>query len=150
MKTKKLCLYAVVVAIYIVCTIINPIGYGVLQFRVSAVLSVLPFTKPNFKLPLIVAVALANMYSPLGIIDVLAGVLLWTAAYYVVDRFKVHLIVKLILTAVLSAFVVGGELTLVTHAPFVVTSVSIFVSQSIAFAIGYLLKPVFERLPLNG
>ena len=146
MKAKELCLYGVFAALYVVLTMINPFGYGAIQLRVSAIISVAPFFDKKLKVPCILGVAIANLFSPLGVIDVLFGVILWVIAYYLIDRVEVPTITKLLMTSVLSGIIVGGELFIVLHSPYLFNFISITASQSIVFLIGYFVMPQILKL----
>lgn len=123
-------------ALYIVTTALNPIGYGIIQLRISAIITMLPFYRKEFRVPCIAAVAIANWFSPLGLIDVAAGILLWTLAYYLIDQICRNIYLKCDLVALLSGVIIGGELSLVLEAPFLFNFISISVSQMIVFVIG--------------
>lgn len=140
-KNIKMLVYgAVLAALYVVTTAINPIGYGIVQLRISAVISMLPFFRKEYRLYCIAAVAIANFFSPLGFIDVAAGVLLWTLAYYLIGRLR-NIYVICIAAAILSGVIIGAELSLVLKAPFVWNLVSITISQAVVFFIGAALWP---------
>ena len=62
-------------ALYIVTTAVNPFGYGMIQLRLSAIISMLPFFRKEYRIPCIAAVAIANIFSPFGIIDVAAAII---------------------------------------------------------------------------
>ncbi len=123
-------------ALYIVTTALNPIGYGIIQLRISAIITMLPFYRKEFRVACIAAVAIANWFSPLGLIDVAAGILLWTLAYYLIDQICRNIYLKCGLVALLSGVIIGGELSLVLEAPFLFNFISISVSQMIVFVIG--------------
>lgn len=144
-RTRNVVTGAMLAALYIVTTAINPIGYGMVQLRISAVISMLPFFRKEYRIPCIAAVAIANMFSPFGVIDVVAGVLLWTLAYYLVGRLR-HIWVICVAAALLSGVVIGGELSFVLRAPLVWNFVSITVSQAIVFFIGASLWPRVLRM----
>ena len=90
-RVRNISLGAMLAALYIVTTALNPIGYGIIQLRISAIITMLPFYRKEFRVPCIAAVAIANWFSPLGLIDVAAGILLWTLAYYLIDHIQEHL-----------------------------------------------------------
>lgn len=127
-------------ALYIVTTAVNPFGYGMLQLRISAIISMLPFFRKEYRVPCIAAVAIANIFSPFGIIDVAAGVLLWTLSYYIIGRLE-DVRAICIIAAIFSGAIIGGELSLMLKAPFLWNFVSIAISQMIVFSIGAILWP---------
>ncbi len=135
-RVRNISLGAMLAALYIVTTALNPIGYGIIQLRISAIITMLPFYRKEFRVPCIAAVAIANWFSPLGLIDVAAGILLWTLAYYLIDQICRNIYLKCGLVALLSGVIIGGELSLVLEAPFLFNFISISVSQMIVFVIG--------------
>ena len=90
---KKPLLYlvrsAVVAALYFVLTIVlAPISFGVVQFRLSEALVLLPFIYPETALGLVVGCALANITSPFGLIDIIVGAVVTGIAGYLTSRIK--------------------------------------------------------------
>lgn len=140
---------ALIASIYIVLTAINPIGYGAIQLRVSAIISILPFFKREYKIPCIAGVVIANCFSPLGIIDVIFGIALWLIAYYIIDKLINNIFIKCAITAILSGLLIGLELTIVLGIPFIFNVVSITISQSIVFLVAIIVfKKMFKAKAL--
>ncbi len=135
-SVRNISLGAMLAALYIVTTALNPIGYGIIQLRISAIITILPFYRKEFRVPCIAAVAIANWFSPLGLIDVAVGIVLWTLAYYVVGQVCRNIYLKCGITAILSGILIGWELSFVLKAPFLFNFISISISQAIVFVIG--------------
>ncbi len=75
-KIKILTVQAFIAAIYIVLTVSNfGFSYGAIQFRYSEALAQLVVFSPLFYLPVTLGVAIANFFSPLGLVDVFFGTL---------------------------------------------------------------------------
>lgn len=72
-KVRKLTAAAVVGALYTVLTMIDPLSYGQVQFRISEVLCILPFFFPYSAFGLTVGCILANLLGPYSVVDVLFG-----------------------------------------------------------------------------
>ena len=73
---KVLTIQALIAAIYVVLTVaIAPFSYGVIQFRISESLSQLVVFSKKYWFPITLGVAIANIFSPLGIVDVFFGTL---------------------------------------------------------------------------
>ena len=71
---RKIAFAGVVGALYAVLTLVlHPISYGPLQFRIAEALTVLPFFFPSMVWGLFVGCIIANLGSPYGIIDIIAG-----------------------------------------------------------------------------
>ncbi len=72
--TKFLVQAAIIAAIYVVLTIsFAPFSYGEIQVRVSEALTILPFFTPAAIPGLFVGCLIANLFSPVGIIDIIFG-----------------------------------------------------------------------------
>lgn len=73
-SARKIVLAGVVAALYAVLTIVEaPIAYGPVQFRIAEALCILPFYFPITSLGLFVGCIIANLLSPYGMLDIVAG-----------------------------------------------------------------------------
>ena len=74
--TKKLVYGAFIAALYAVLTMaIAPMSYGVVQVRISEVLTIIPFFSSFSVLGLTIGCLTANLLSPIGILDIIFGTL---------------------------------------------------------------------------
>ena len=88
---------AVTAAMYIAVTLaIAPLSFGAVQFRLSEILTLLCFYKKDYCYALILGCAISNLFSPLGMLDMIFGVMstifsvvgirycknLWTASLF--------------------------------------------------------------------
>ena len=55
-KTRMMTRSAVVAGLYVSLTMVNPIGYGVFQFRISEIICLLPFWWPEYRFACILGV----------------------------------------------------------------------------------------------
>ena len=145
-QINRICAGGLLAALYIVTTAINPIGYGIIQLRISAIISIIPFFREEYKFPCIAAVAIANIFSPLGFIDVLVGVTLWSIAYYGISKLTRNIYARCGLTAILSGLLVGSELSYTLHVPFLFNFASVTVSQGIVFSIGIVILQYLNKV----
>lgn len=84
---RKIAVVGVIAAVYVVLTIVfAPISYGFIQFRVSEVMTVLPFLTPLAIPGLFIGAFFANWWSLLGIIDVVFGSLASLLAAYLTHK----------------------------------------------------------------
>lgn len=134
-STRKLTFIAIVAALYVALTLINPISFGMFQFRISAIISVLPFLDKRFIPGCILGVCIANFFSSLGIVDVVAGLTIALINYYGVIHLK-NIYIQVICYAMVAGLIVGLELYFVAAAPLVLSMISVFVSLSIIMLIG--------------
>ncbi len=138
MNSKYIVYNAVIAAIYIALTVINPIGTMAIQIRVSEMLSVLPFFNRKFIPGVLIGVGIANMFSGLGILDVLVGVGIGAVAYTISYYIK-NVWVNVSIFSVLCGVFVGWMLLAVAGLPFWVSFVSITISTLITTSIGALI-----------
>jgi len=74
LHVRKIAFAGVVAALYAALTIvIAPISYGPIQFRLAEALCILPFFFPVTALGLFIGCVIANLFSPYGILDIIAG-----------------------------------------------------------------------------
>ena len=72
--TEVLVKNAIICALYVAITLsIQPFAYGQIQFRVSEILILLVFIEPKYFWGLTLGCAIANLFSPLGLSDVIFG-----------------------------------------------------------------------------
>ncbi|KXO16285.1 QueT transporter family protein [Peptoniphilus sp. GNH] len=124
MNIKDLVKNAILIAIYVVVIGVNPIGFGAIQFRIGEALSVIPFFNRKYVPALIIGGALANLYSPLGPIDMVVGAACAIIAYSFSKFIKSPYINSLIF-ATASGILVAGELSYTGDVPFFLTALSV-------------------------
>lgn len=83
-NTKTLCQTAVVAALYVALTTLNPLSWGAIQFRVANMLCALPFRDKRYAPAVLLGIALANAMSPFGPVDVVFGLMAEGTAYALV------------------------------------------------------------------
>ncbi|MCL1824132.1 MAG: QueT transporter family protein [Oscillospiraceae bacterium] len=74
-KTRQIAFGAVLTAVYVVLTVINPLSFPAIQFRISEILVLVCFYNPFYCIPMILGCFTANLFSPYGIADALLGTL---------------------------------------------------------------------------
>ena len=74
LSIRKIAFAGIVAAIYAALTLaLAPISYGNVQFRIAEALTILPFFFPVTLPGLFIGCIIANLFSPYGILDVVAG-----------------------------------------------------------------------------
>ena len=120
-SVHEMCRVAIIAAVYVALTMVNPISWGTMQFRVANLVCVLPFLDRRYSPAILLGVGLANAFSPLGIIDVAFGV-------------GTH------------AMCIGAELTMLYGVPYAVNAVSLFVSTAAILLAGTaVFSPMRKR-----
>lgn len=80
---------AIIAAVYFILTIFIPaLSYGPLQFRISEIMVLLVFYNKRFIPGLLVGCFLANMFSPLLLVDMIFGTLASFLAFTLMIRAK--------------------------------------------------------------
>ncbi|WP_245772753.1 QueT transporter family protein [Lacicoccus alkaliphilus] len=137
-KNKMLVYNAVLAAVYVALTVINPIGTMAIQLRVSEMLAVIPFFNRQFIPGMILGLAIANFFSPLGLIDVATGVGI-AAIAYTISYFIRNVWINAIQYSVLCGIFVGLMLLMVLGVPFWFSFVTITISTLIMTLLGTFL-----------
>ena len=145
-KTKYLTFNALLAACYIALTLINPLSWNVFQFRISEILSVMPFYNKKYRLGMILGCAVANAFSPLGICDIAVGTVTGVIAYYGINFLKLNVFIKALTYSLLCGFCVAVELLWICKTPYFIGFISVFVSTLIISEIGVF---VFRIKPLQ-
>jgi uncharacterized membrane protein len=89
MTTKNITIVAMIAAIYVLLTyLFAPLSFHYIQFRVSEVLTVLPFFTKLAIPGLLIGTIISNLLSPVGIYDVIFGSLATLLAAYLTSLTK--------------------------------------------------------------
>ncbi len=111
---KQLVRGALIAAVYTVLTVIlAPISFGSLQFRVSEVLTVLPFVMPEAVLGLTVGCLLSNILAGSTVLDIIFGTLATFLAALVTSKMKKMWLAPLP-PVIFNGVIVGLVVTLMT------------------------------------
>lgn len=148
---KSITRAGVIAAAYIVLTVaLAPIGFGVIQFRASEALTVLPILFPEAIPALFVGVLVSNLYGGLGIYDVVFGSLTTLLAAYFTWVFRRNSLAYLS-PVVLNGLVVSLYLHDLFDWPYWMTVLSISASEAVVvFVLGFpLIKFLRPRVELT-
>ena len=144
---SKITKVAIVAAVYAVLTAaIAPISYGPIQFRISEIMTLLAFIDPLYIPGLVLGCAISNLFSPLGIVDVVVGTTATFISVYMISKSKSLFIASLWPT--INCVFIGAELYYLQHLPFWLTSLEVAIGEFVVVTlIGY---PVFRVLLKKG
>ena len=138
MNTRFLTQTALIACVYIALTLVNPIGWLHLQLRISEALCTLPFFYRKTIPGVVLGVVVANFFSPLGLIDVAAG-FLCAAITYSISYFVKNPWINTLIYALVCGIIIGYEIHLVEHIPFLVAGGPIVLSQLVICGLSVLL-----------
>jgi uncharacterized membrane protein len=131
---------AIIAAMYAALTLaFVPISYGQLQVRVSEVLTVLPFFTPAAVPGLFIGCLIANLASPIGIVDVVFGSLATLIAAYLTSKVKRTYLAPLP-PVIVNGIVIGFELYYVYKLPLLPSMGWVALGEIIScYTVGYFL-----------
>lgn len=147
LNSKKMAMIGATAAIYAVLTVaMAPISYGAVQLRLSEVMTLLAFVDPVFIPGLVLGNFIANLFSPLGLPDVVFGTLATFIAVFMMSKMKSMLIASFWPT-IANGLIIGLELAIFTGAPFVSTALYVALGEFLVVTVlGY---PVFKVVMKN-
>lgn len=148
MNINDLVKNAFVAAIYVVLTVVvaPSLSYHSIQFRISEALLILVLFNRKYWLGLIVGTFIANLFSPLGVIDWVVGTGASVLSIYLMLLFKKNLWLSLIMPVVINAVLVGLELKYLFDLPLLLTMAEVAFGEFVVVVIlGGLLYKALEN-----
>ncbi|HOV70051.1 MAG TPA: QueT transporter family protein [Clostridia bacterium] len=147
---------AIIAAVYVLLTVLpvlNAISYGPVQFRLSEALTVLPFIWPAAVPGVALGCLIANMFSPFPwdmLIGTFATLLAALCTHWIGKRkIKGALYLAALPPVIINALIIGAELTVFTHIPFIYNFLSVGVGQlTVCFLLGIPLTKIAARLKI--
>lgn len=145
-SVKLIVINAMIASIYAVLTLaISPIAYLEIQFRLSEIMVFLAFYNKKYIPGLIVGCIVANMFSPMGLLDVIFGTI-----STIIVCITMYLIKNRYLAAITGAFVtgliIGAELWYAYQIPYLINAVYVAIGELTVLIIGAF---VFKALETN-
>lgn len=136
----------IVAAVYVTITLLfGVLSFGVIQIRLSEGLNHLICYNKRYFLGIVLGVIIANVFSPLGLIDVFVGTFQTVAGLGIsllifkkVTDVKKRMMVNIAVMTV-SMFIIALELTYVFGLPFWPTYATVALGEAISMTIGELL-----------
>ncbi|MBD5130413.1 MAG: QueT transporter family protein [Ruminococcaceae bacterium] len=150
LNVQNLVRLALVAAMYAALTVaIEPLSFGAIQFRFSEVLVLLCFYRKDYAPALILGCAIANMFSPLGLVDVVVGTLA-TAIAVVPMYYMGNIYLAALLPVISNGIIIGIELTVVySEAPLWFNMLTVAFGELVVVGIlGVIIfKLIFDKNP---
>jgi uncharacterized membrane protein len=145
--TRILADNAIVAALYFVLTVaLQPLSFGVIQCRISEILTLLCFWRPDFIIGLTVGCFLANVasWTPW---DLLFGTLATLLANCLIAYFSHRLLVATLWPILINGVVIGSELKFleISALPLYLNMIYVAAGEAIAMAAGYMLYLLLKR-----
>ncbi|UQS82915.1 QueT transporter family protein [Bombilactobacillus folatiphilus] len=143
---KNWALPGIIAALYAVLSVVlAPWSFGVVQFRLSEMFNHLAAFNKRYILALVLGCAIANMFSPLGIMDVFfgtLGTLIGTSLTWYFGHKVSNKLFKYVIATIMQlpgTGLVALELVLVDHVPFWLTWGSVALGEIVSMIIGAVI-----------
>lgn len=143
MKVKQMATSGIIAALYVaVSLLIAPFGFTNIQFRVSEMFNHLVVFDKKYIFGIVLGVFIANLFSPLGVVDLIFGVghsiialtITIFSAKFISGVTKRMIFNTLVFTVTM--FIIAFELNLVLGLPFLFTWVTVAAGEFIVMAVG--------------
>lgn len=148
---RQLSFTVLIAALYAVVTVqLGSLGYSWVQVRLSEALTPLPYL---FGLPAVIGLALgcgvANVFSPLGLADMVFGPSLTLLAAVLSWKFNFgKRLLACIYPVVVNAFGVSAYLAPISNVPYVLCVLGVGAGETVAaILVGYPLLRAMEKVP---
>jgi len=146
-KIKDMVLLSMVAAIYVILTVgLSPLSYGDIQFRLSEALMLLIVYKRRYAISLILGCFVANLFSPVGWVDILFGTLA-TVVASIPMMFIKKLELSSLFPSIANGVIVGLELAIVYDLPIAFTMFTVFIGEFVVVSL--IGIPLFRFLEKN-
>lgn len=143
-SNKDIAINALIAAAYSVLTIvISPISYGPIQVRVTELMVLFCFFNKRYAIGLTLGCLLANLASPMALLDVPFGTLATLLACIGI-MFSPYLIVAIIWPVLFNAFIVAGVLTSVGE-PYWMSVLTVGAGELIVMVASYIIFMLLKR-----
>lgn len=142
---SKLAKNAIVAALYVLLTLVAP-SFMAVQFRFSEVMLLLMLVNSTYAPGLILGCLISNLFSPLGLIDVVVGTSATAISLWFMSK-TTNEIVATLWPVIFNAILVGMELNFVFNAPFLASAISVAIGEFVV--ITCIGLPVFKIIMRN-
>ena len=145
-SVKLVVINAMIAGVYAVLTLaISPIAYSEIQFRLSEIIVFLAFYNRRYIPGLTIGCIIANLFSPMGMLDIVFGtlstIIVCIAMYSIKNRY-----LAAGAGAIITGMIIGAELWYAFNIPYVINAIYVAVGELIVLIIGAL---VFKSLEKN-
>lgn len=152
MKTKELAIQALIASVYVALSFfLMPYTFGPIQVRVAEMTLLLLFFNKRYSFGIILGCLITNMFSPLGLVDVVFGTLATALTCLAMIKTS-NIYLKLLWPGIINGLIVGLELTLVfKDLPFIYNAFFVLIGEVVAvFIPGIIMrKRVLENNALH-
>lgn len=147
-NVRRLVKLAAVAALYVALTYaLGFMSYGNIQFRVAEMLMLLCFYKKDYGIALTVGCFIANIFSPMMLMDMVFGTLATVLAVLLIF-ISPNLYVASLAPVFTNAVIVGIELTVAFNSPFWINALEVAAGEFVCVSV--VGVTAFKLLEKNG
>lgn len=144
-SVKLVVINAMIAGVYAVLTLaISPLAYSEIQFRLSEVIVFLAFYNRRYIPGLAVGCILANLFSPIGMLDIVFGtistLIVCIAMYLIKNRY-----LAAVAGAIITGLIIGAELWYAYQIPYLINAIYVAIGELIVLIIGALVFKTLEK-----
>jgi len=144
-KVKWIAMNAMIAGLYAVLTLVlSPISYLEIQCRLSEVMVLLAFYNPKFIPGLVVGCFLANLASPLGMIDIVFGTISTLLVCLALNKSK-NIWMSIVYAGFITGIVIGTELWYAYQLPLLINMLYVAIGEAIAILLGVIIFKAIEN-----
>ena len=145
MSSKKISQIGIIAAIYAVLTmVLSPISFGAVQCRVSDTMLFFSKKNKNFVAGCAIGCIVANLISPLGVIDMVIGGITNFIIGVAISRIRNEWI-GIIAGSAIAGICIGIELGVFYSIPIWTSIISVAIGEVIPLTMGLLLSKVMKK-----
>lgn len=152
MKVRTLATSGIIAALYVAVALsIAPLAYASLQFRLPEIFNHLIVFDKRYFFGIILGVFITNIFSPLGLIDLVFGVGMSVIAL-AITIFSARFIQGIFMRMVFNTFIftffmffIAWELNIVFKAPFLITWGAVAIGEFVVMAIGIPIMIALDK-----
>ncbi len=138
-KVKDIARLAIICALYVALTYaFSFMAYGDIQFRIAEILVLLCFFRKDYTIALVLGCILANIFSPMGFVDVVFGTLATLLACLSICFLK-NIFLCILPPVIFNGVIVGLELHYILDLPFVPSMISVAIGEAAVVTIGAVI-----------
>lgn len=152
MKIKSMAINGIIATLYLVVSLlVAPFGFTNIQFRLSEMFNHLVVFNKKYFFGIVLGVFLANLFSPLGVIDLVFGVSQSVIALSITifsAKFISGIIKRMIFNTLVftfTMFIIALELKIVLGLPFLFMWLTVAIGEFIVMAIGIPLMITLDK-----
>lgn len=144
LSIKRMCRIAIVASIYAVLTVVWPLSWNEVQFRFAEALLFLCLLNVDYIVALTLGCLVANMFSPLGMPDIIFGTLATLISGILIYKIK-KVIPAIFIPGIVNGIVVGLELTFIFNTPFWINLLGVAFGEVVVGIVGFIIYKIINR-----